>query len=70
MADLKTVDIPENVTNEIKRLHLLLTERAKLFESSRTSFGEYTRGAMKILGVPTDGSWDLNDEATQFKERP
>ena len=66
----KTIDIPENVTLEIRRLHLTLVADAKKFQASKIAFGEFMRNAMKILNVPTDGSWDVNDEATQFKERP
>lgn len=66
---LKTIAVPENVTLEIRRLHLDLVAAAKQFEAKKIAFGEYMRASMKVLGVPTDGSWDLNDAGTEFKER-
>jgi hypothetical protein len=70
MSELQPVPIPPNVGEEIKRLHLDLVAKARQYEASRLAFGEFLRGAKKILGIPADQPYTIADDASAFIPQP
>jgi hypothetical protein len=60
------IEVPLNVSTEIKRMHLDLVAKAKQFEAARIAWGTYLRAVHQQLNVPIDGKWRLSEDATYF----
>ena len=64
------IAIPESASVEIKRLHADLVAKAKDFEAARMAFGEFIRVTKHTLRVPTEGRWEIKEDASSFIKLP